>query len=112
ATTRPSGATTNRIISATGRTVPVAAQNRSVPGGRLRGAASSTSTFICACIRSNHLGGRLSSGLGLARFDGLLRGRRQILLLVPARLDASLHDQRLGVLPRHAFEHAGILGPL
>src|SRR5262245_63610904 len=40
--------------------------------------------------------------------------RRQVFLLDPAGLDARLHDQRLGVVPRQveAVEDAGIAGGL
>src|SRR5262245_22618413 len=109
-TTAPSGATTKRIISATGLTAPVAAQKRSVPARAARGPLSSPSCCGRACIGVRVHGSGLSfAGLSGGVFGG--RRRRQILLLDPAGFDTRLHDQRLGVLTRELepVEDAGVL---
>src|SRR5882724_1416499 len=121
-TTEPSGATTNRIMSATGVTSPVAAQSRSLPGAIRRGPRSSPSSspLSCGCVcmpRCVHsLCFKLhasSFGLRLARLSGSFRSRRrrQILFLDPAGLDAGLHDQGLGLLLAEieVAEDAGVL---
>src|SRR5215510_9028181 len=108
----PSGVTTNRIMSSTGRTVPVDAHSRSVPRAVLRGPASSASSIGCASI----IGPNISSPLRRCGFRRRLFGRRrcEVLFLDPAGLDAGLHDQRLGFVARQleAVEDAGVLGGL
>src|SRR6478752_8483575 len=114
-TTAPSGATTNRIMSATGVTVPVAAQNRSVPGAILRGPRSRSSSCNRSCMRAGPWPLGLCLGCLGRSFGGRFgRRRREILFLDPAGLDPRLHDQRLGFLARQieAIEDAGVLDRL
>src|SRR5262249_45149583 len=96
-TADPSGPSTKRIISATGLTVPVAAQNRSTPGPPWRAPASSPCSCDWACMGCD---GSSHVGFGRFRRRFLHRRRRQILFLDPAGLDARLHDQRLGFVAR------------
>src|SRR3954454_18347574 len=114
----PAGEMTNRIISATGFTAPVTAQKRSAPGAVRRGPVSSSSfcasaSIVSPSVFSGLCRGRLSFRLNLGGFLGG-GGRRQILFLDPAGLDARLHDQCLDVLARQveAFECSGMLGDL
>src|SRR5882672_4024944 len=114
-TTEPSGATTNRIMSATGVTSPVAAQSRSLPGAIRRGPRSSPSSSpsSCGCVCMPRCVHSLCFSLRLACLSGSFGSwrRRQILFLDPAGLDAGLHDQGLGLFLAEieVAENAGVL---
>src|SRR5262252_5480980 len=108
-TTAPSGATTKRMSSPTGRTSRVATHHRSVAAAAARAPRSVTAFFVRLCMglrHQTHLGRLLGGRFGLLRRE--LGG--QLGLGNPTSLDAGLHDDELAFLAREleAFEKSGV----
>src|SRR5260370_21804034 len=98
-TTEPSGPTTKRISSPTGRTSRVAMHNRSLGAATVCASQTVTacSASLCMMLRHNDLGRLLGDRFGLLgnRELGVEFGFRD-----PSGLEAGLHDYPFSILPR------------
>src|SRR4051812_8674400 len=108
-TTWPTGETTNRISSSTGRTTRVTAHIRCLADLLVGGPLSRSTGTVMASMR-------VTSSLRWLFFGGvnLLGGFGQIGLADPPGLDARLHDHGFGVLARYlaGIENARMFGRL